>query len=141
MHNALQFPVFFPSLFFYQPYLECQGIWSKRCLLSKPHPPTFTPVLNSQYQVGWNTKLNKACLFYIVFQVLKVLIKSFKMRLPVLFILSCLASTFTSGDIIFTTFQNLIQNYLKKLFVTNFPFVVDSPKALPHPLNDQNLQA
>ena len=37
-------------------------------LLSKPHPPTVTPVLltYSQYQVGWNAKLNKACLFYIV---------------------------------------------------------------------------
>ena len=49
------------------------------CLLSKPPPPTPTHVLNGNYQVGWNTKLNKMCLFFfIVFQILKILIKSFK---------------------------------------------------------------
>ena len=37
---------------------------------------------------------------------------------------------------IFTTFQNLIQNVLKKTFVANFPFKIHSN---PHPLNYQNL--
>ena len=47
------------------------------CLL-KPHPPPPPLFFNDQYQVGWNAKLNKTCLFYIAFQVLKVLIKSYK---------------------------------------------------------------
>ena len=37
------------------------------------------------------------------------------------FISCCLTSIFTSADIIFTIFQNLIQNYLKK-FRHKFPF-------------------
>ena len=43
------------------------------------------------------------------------------------FIFCCLKSIFTSADIIFTTFQNLIQNYLNKNFVANFPYLMDSP--------------
>ena len=53
----------------------------------KPPPP----VPYRQYQAVWNTNQNQmknACLFYIVFQVLKVvLLKSYKIQLPVLLIL------------------------------------------------------
>ena len=70
------------------------------CPLSKKTP---TPsVLNRQYQVGWNTKQNEmknSCLFYSVFQVLKVLLKV----QPVLSFI-CFTSAFTSADIIFYNF-------------------------------------
>ena len=37
-----------------------------------------------------------------------------------------------------TTFQNLIQHFLKKDFHQGFPFLTDSPKHPHHPLNGQN---
>ena len=57
-------------------------------LLSRTlHPP----VLNGQYQAGWNTNQNQIeniHLFDILFQVLKVLlIKIYKIQLPVLLFL------------------------------------------------------
>ena len=53
---------------------------------------------------------------------------------------SCFTSVFISADIIFTTFQNFIQHYLKELFVPNFPFLMGSPPSpQPHHLNGQNL--
>ena len=57
---------------------DCQQITfimlNRFCLLSKKNPP---PVLNRQYQSGYNTNQNQiknACPFYIVFQVLEVLL-------------------------------------------------------------------
>ena len=52
------------------------------------------------------------------------------------FISCCFTPAFTSADIIFYNFLNLIQNYQKKKekkIVTNFPFKMDSPKPSPHP--------
>ena len=72
---------------------------------------------------------------YIVFQVLKVLlIKSS-------FLSCCLTWVFTSADIIFyNLFLTSFNIVWKKIFVTNFPFLTDSPK-LPTPLflDSQNL--
>ena len=69
----------------------------------KPPPP----VPYRQYQAVWNTNQNQmknACLFYIVFQVLKVvLLKSYKIQLPVLLILV----VFMPADIIFYKFLEL----------------------------------
>ena len=43
--------------------------------------------------------------------------------------ISCrLTSIFTSADIIFYNFSELDSKLSKKNFVTNFPFLVDSPK-------------
>ena len=39
----------------------------------------------------------------------------------------------TSADVIFTNFQNFIQHYLKKKFVTNFPFSTDLLNPPPPP--------
>ena len=73
--------------------------------------------------------------FYIAFQVLKLLlIKSS-------FLSCCLAWVFTSADIIFyNLFLTSFNIVWKKIFVTNFPFLTDSPE-LPTPLflNSQNL--
>ena len=69
------------------------------CLLSKkPHPLLLLPANMKLDGILRKIKMKNTYLFYIVFQVLKVLLK-----LPVLFI-SCFTSTFT-------TFHNLIQNY------------------------------
>ena len=45
------------------------------------------------------------------------------------FISCCFTPAFTSADIIFYNFLNVIQNYQqkKKKIVTNFPFKMDSP--------------
>ena len=74
--------------------------------------------------------MKNACLFYRVFQVLKILrIKSCsKIWLPVLLFLVVWHQFLHQEILFFTTFQSLIQNYLKKNFVTNFPFLMDSPK-------------
>ena len=66
------------------------------CLLSRNlHPP----VLNGQYQDGWNTNQNQmknAQPFYTVFQVLKVLlIKIYKIQPPDLLFLVVLYSQVT----------------------------------------------
>ena len=62
---------------------DCQQIafttLNRFCPLSKPPypPPPYPPVLNGQYQDVWNTNQNQAkntYPFYIVFQVLKVLL-------------------------------------------------------------------
>ena len=89
----LQYPwKFHPHLpvwvFFWNNQLrDCQQITfimlNRFCLLSRnPHPP----VLNGQYQDGWNTnqkQMKNAQPFYTVFQVLKVLlIKIYKIQPP-----------------------------------------------------------
>ena len=93
------------------------------CPLTKtPHPL----VLNGQYQDEWNINQNwmkNTLPFYIVFQVLKVLLCRISHQIFYFFI------AFTSADIsFFTNFLNFIQHYIyeKKIFVTNFPFLMDS---------------
>ena len=85
----------------------------------------------------YQTKLNKKyMLVFILFQALKaLLIKRYSYQF---FISGCFLSAFTSTDTIFTTFQNLIQHYLKKHFVANFPFFDRLTPTSSNPLNDQN---
>ena len=66
--------------------------------------------------------------------------KSYKIQLPVPLFIVVLYQlrAFTSADIIFYNFLKLHSNYLKKIVVTNFPFLMGSPKP-PHPFNGQNL--
>ena len=79
--------------------------------------------------------MKNTCPFYIVFQVLKILlIKNSKVQPPgLLFLLFLLA--FTLGDIIFHKFLELHSVLSKKrIFLTKFPFLTDSLKA-HDPLN------
>ena len=72
--------------------------------------------------------------FYILFQVLKELpIKICKINpLDLLFLIVLLA--FTSADIIFHKFLELHSTLSeKKIFVTNFPYLMDSLKPLTPP--------
>ena len=68
--------------------------------------------------------MKNTCQFYIVFEVLKVLL----LKSP--FVSCCFISHFTSADIISHNFLNFIQHYLKKDFRLNFPFLTDSSKFL-----------
>ena len=70
-------------------------------------------------------KLPEKCMpviHYIVFQVFKVLLKSHKIQLMVLFV----ALHQLLHQDIFCNFLDFIQN-LKKIFITNFPLSTDSP--------------
>ena len=70
-------------------------------------------------------KLPEKCMpviHYIVFQVFKVLLKSHKIQLLVLFV----ALHQLLHQDIFCNFLDFIQN-LKKIFITNFPLSTDSP--------------
>ena len=82
----------------------------------------------------YQAKLNKKCtLVFILFQALKaLLIKRYSYQF---FISGCFLSAFTSTDTIFTTFQNLIQHYLKKTFRREFSRLTPTSS---NPLNDQN---
>ena len=80
---------------------------------------------------------------YIVFQFLKILlIKICKIQsLEFYFLLLLLA--FTLAHIIFHKFSEFYSTlFEKKIFVTNFPFLIDSVNSLsdphPHPLSSQN---
>ena len=78
--------------------------------------------------------MKNTCLFYIIFQVLKVLLtKICKIEPPdLLFFLS-----FTSAVSFFTNFQNFIEHYLKKIFCHKFSFFNGFTKP-PTPFNAQN---
>ena len=119
---------------------DCQQIafttLNRFCPLSKPPYP---PVLTGQYQDVWNTNQNQAkntYPFYIVFQVLKVLlVKICKTHPPDPLFLTVLYQLIHQQISFSKNFLNFIQHYLKKRFVTNFPFLTDSLKPLtPHPL-------
>ena len=73
--------------------------------------------------------MKNTCPFYIVFQVLKVLLtKNFKIKpTDLLFLVVVfLASSFTSADIIFRKILELHLTFSeKKIFVTNFLFLTD----------------
>ena len=73
--------------------------------------------------------------WYIVIHVLRVLLKKYKIQLPVHLFLVVLHQLLHKQISFLQLFQNLIQHFLKK---KNFPFLTDSPKLL-HPLNSQNL--
>ena len=81
---------------------------------------TISPVLNGQYQAGWNTKQNlgkNMWLFYITSQILQV----------------SLRDTATSPFITwcFTSAKNLIHHYQKKDFWHEYPFFNGFPPT-PH---------
>ena len=77
------------------------------------------------------------CLFYIIFQVFKVLLT----KICKIFYLFLFLLAFTSADIIVHKFLGLHSKLSeKKIFVINFSFLTDSltPPPPPQPLNDQN---
>ena len=91
------------------------------CLLCNPpfphtHTHTHThPVLNGQYQDDGNNynqnQMKNACPFHIVFQVLKDTTARF-------FIFCCFYQLLHQQISFFTNFQNFIQHYLKKRFLS-----------------------
>ena len=106
--------------------------------MSVKYPP---PVLNGQYQAGWSTKQNQmkdTWLFYIVSQVLKVLlIKSYMVQLPVLLFLVVLHQLLHRQIDFLQLFQTLFTTIRKIISVINFPYLIDSPNLPPiphHPL-------
>ena len=101
------------------------------CPLSKPPPP---PAFNRKI------KIKNACLFYIVFHyIFGTFYKKLQDTATSSFNPCCFTSALTPGDIIFYKFSEL-QNYLKKIFVTNFSF--ERVQSLHHhpsqPLKDLN---
>ena len=90
----------------------------------KPKKPP--PVVNRQYQDKWNTNQNwmkNTPPFYIVFQVLKVLLcKTSHQIFYLLFYISFYISRHQYSQICRTSF-NIIW---KKRFLSNFPFLMDS---------------
>ena len=85
--------------------------------------------------------MRKAYSFYIIFQVLKVLlIKIWKIQQPDLLFLVVFIS-FHISIIIFQTFLELHSTLSeKKIFITNFPFSTDwlNPPPLPAPLRPKS---
>ena len=81
--------------------------------------------------------------FYIVFQLLKVLLVKFCKIQSLEFYFLLLLLAFTLVHIIFHKFSEFHSTlFEKKIFVTNFPFLIDSLNSLSdphlHPLNSQN---
>ena len=87
-------------------------------LLYNLHDSTF----NGQYQVGWNAKLIKTCLFYIVFQVWRYLEKVTRHSYQFFLFVVVLHQLLHQKISLFTTFQSLTHNYLKKDFHHKFLF-------------------
>ena len=84
-------------------------------------------------------------LFYIIFNVLKVLYIIFYNTVTSSFSSHCFTSAFTSADVMF---HNFIQHYLKQDFFMNVPFIKGLTQPTPpspyHPFttfnaNDKNL--
>ena len=101
------------------------------CLLSKKTHPR---VLNRQNQDWWSTNQNQIkniYPFYIVFEVLKVLLTIIcKMQpLHLLFLVRFHISRYH-----FSLFLELHTTCERKIFVTNFPFLTDSLNLPPTPL-------
>ena len=97
-------------------------------------------VLNRQNQDGQNTnkdQMKNSCLFYIVFQVLKVLLINIsKIKPPDLLILVAFISFYMRRYQSLELYSTLSE---KKISVTNFPFLTDSLNhPQPHSLNGQN---
>ena len=100
------------------------------CLLSKPRPP----VVNGQYQDGWNTNQNQmknTTFLHCISQLLRVLLKKNLWDTATRSFI-CFVLHFTPADIIFHRFLELHSTLSeKKIFVTNFPFLTDSLKRIP----------
>ena len=111
------------------------------CQLSNPpNPPDF----NGQYQGGWNTNQNQMEYtppVYIVFQVLKVILtKNCTISHQIFYFLLFYISFYISRHHFFHKFLELPSALSeKKIFVTNFPFLMNSIKPPTiQPLNSQN---
>ena len=131
---------------FTRPFLPFLGYTTCMPLFSRISPAP-SPVLNGQYQAGWNSKIkqkipicSRSCHF--TFRRYLLSYKKLQDTAPYSFDsfdCCCFTSAFTSAeDTIFYNFLYLLFNYLKKIFVMNFPFLADSPK-LSHPFSSQNL--
>ena len=97
-------------------------------------------VLNRQNQDGQNTnkdQMKNSCPFYIVFQVLKVLLINIsKIKPPDLLILVAFISFYMRRYQSLELYSTLSE---KKISVTDFPFLTDSLNhPQPHSLNGQN---
>ena len=101
------------------------------------HSLVVYDVVNGQYQNGKNTKQNQmknTYLFYIVFQVLKVLlIKIFKIQQPYLLFLFVFISFYISRYHFLQNFRTSFKNIWKKYFHHEFFYLTDSLR-LPTPL-------
>ena len=118
-------------------YTTCMPLFSRIS-------PAPSPVLNGQYQAGWNSKIKQKipiCSRSCHFTFWRYFLSYTKLQdtAAYSFDCCCFTSAFTSAeDTIFYNFLYLLFNYLKKIFVMNFPFLADSPK-LSHPFSSQNL--
>ena len=106
------------------------------CLLS--NPPSTTLALNRECHDTYNTnqyQMKNTCPFYILFQVLKVLlIKICKIHLADLLFLVVFISFYISRYQFFYKCLELHSTLSeKKIFVSNFPFLTD-PLKPPTPL-------
>ena len=128
------------------PLRDCQQLTSimlnKFCLLSQ----TPYPVLNRQYQNGWNIyqpKSNEKYMIFlhIVFQVLKVLLIKICKNSHQIFYFQLFLLAFTDKYYFSQIFRDHSTLSKKKIFVMNFPCLTESlnPPSHPHPFNSQYL--
>ena len=102
-----------------------------------PSPPLFLMKKTKLDEIPNKIKWKIHVFWYIAFHVLKVfLIKEYKIQLVYqsLYFLFYITSQFTSGDIIFTIFWNLIQHLLEKDFCHELSFFNRFTQT-SHPLN------
>ena len=113
---------------------------SKNCPMPSLQLPLPFTAFNGQYQNRQNTNQNQMkniYPFYIVFQWWKFVRYSHQIFYFLLFLLA-----FTSTDVISVfsyIFRTSFNIMWKNIFVTNFPFLIDSFKAPTPWLNCQNL--
>ena len=112
-------------------------------MLVKKNPPTppLLPILNGQYQDGWNTSLNQmknTPPFHIIFHVLKVLlIKICKIIQPIFYFLLFYISFYITRHHFSQIFRTSFNIIWKKIFCLKFP-LFNGFTQTPYPLNGQN---
>ena len=115
---------------------------NKQAHAPPPRPPTHTPSLFLMDNVKMGRIQTNTCPFYIIFQVLKVLFIKFVRYSHQIFYFLLFLLAFTSTDVISVfsyIFRTSFNIMWKNIFVTNFPFLIDSFKAPTPWLNCQNL--
>ena len=112
-----------------------------KALLHHPHPLFLKDSIKLD---GMRSKIKwKKRLFYIVFPVLKaLLIKNYNLPLTVPLSLVVLLQLLHQQIYFLQHFRSLfIQHYLKKKFVTNFPFLSNSLKRNPNPWRPKSAES